>query len=372
MPIYFRARTDDGDDWYEIKSDDSTTVDDQQNQIMSPIFPRPNHLAQSSAVAVGSRIYVMGGCDVSVEYTAIPETFKDVYYLDTLCPENGWHKTFSMMKPREAPYSIASNGKIYVMGSSAMVEEDPYPWAEVLDTDLGGGWTPLLEDKPMDLFVTGHAVLEGGNRILVHSVFDPCLHYYDVQDKCWGIYSRDFGVNKSSSAFLDGVLYYVDWTTPGVIYALLVSNGETVPKQVKGLEDLPFDRYKNMAIMRSFDCGDGDRYSDDLDFEWVPAERPEGPSPSVNLVSHGRDELAVIWTGLDFWNVAGAVLHVYFSKLKISKVENAAGVVDELVAHPLAHKHYRVRASMFVGCLSTCPFGEDDITTTSKSKKLKI
>ncbi|KAF5944963.1 hypothetical protein HYC85_019040 [Camellia sinensis] len=152
----------------------------------------------------------------------------------------------------------------------------------------------------MDLAVTGHAVLEGGNRILVHSVFDPCLYYYDIQDKCWGIYSRDFGVNKNSSAFLDGV-----------------------------------------------------PYSDDLDFEWVPAERPEGPSPSVNLVSHGRDELAVIWTGLDFWNVAGAVLHVYFSKLKISKVENAAGVVDELVAHPLAHKHYRVRASMFVDCLST-------------------
>lgn len=137
-----------------------------------------------------------------------------------------------------------------------------------------------------------------------------------------------------------------------MIYALLVSNGETVPKQVKGLEDLPFDRYKNIAIMNSIDWV-RDRYSDDLDFEWVPAERAEGPSPVVNLVSHGRDELAVIWTGLDLWNVDGAVLHVYFSKLKISKVENAAGVVDELVAHPLAHKHYRVRASMFVDCLST-------------------
>ncbi|CAL5410829.1 unnamed protein product [Camellia sinensis] len=214
MPIYFRARRSDGDDWYEIKSDDSTIVDDQTSQIRSPIFPPPNHLAQSSTIAVGSRIYVIGGCDFSGEYTPIPETFKDVYYLDTLCPENGWHKAFSMMKPRELPYSIASNGKMYVMGSSAMGEEDPYPWGEVLDTDLGGGWTPLPEDKSMDLAVTGHAVLEGGNRIRVHSVFDPCLHYYDVQDKCWGIYSRDFGVNKNSSAFLDGVPYYVDWTTP--------------------------------------------------------------------------------------------------------------------------------------------------------------
>ncbi|KAI7999319.1 F-box/kelch-repeat protein [Camellia lanceoleosa] len=310
MPIYFRARTSDGDDWYEIKSDDSTTVDEQKNQIMSPIFPLPNHLAQSSTVAVGSRIYVIGGSDFSGEYTLIPESFKDVYYLDTLCPENGWHKTFSMMKPRESCYSIASNGKIYVMGSCAMDEEDPYPWAEVLDTDLGGGgWTPLPEDKRMDFVVTGRAVLEVGNRILVHFEFDPCLYYYNVQDKCWRIYSRDFGVNKNSSAFLDGVLYYVDWTTPGVIYALVVSNGETVPKQVKGLEDLPFDKYKNIAIMNRIDWVHN-RYSDDLDFEWVPAERAEGPSPVVNLVSHGKDELAVIWTGLDLWNVDSAVLHV--------------------------------------------------------------
>ncbi|GMP93888.1 hypothetical protein CsSME_00043543 [Camellia sinensis var. sinensis] len=246
MPIYFRARTNHSDDWYEIKSDDSTTVYDQKNQIMW-VFEK--------------------------------------LCLNTFCPENGWHKTFSMMKPRESCYSIAWNGKIYALGSCAMDEEDPYPWAEVLDTDLGGGgWTPLPEDKHMDFVVTGHAVLDGGNRILVHSEFDPCLYYYDVQDKCWGIYSRDFG--------------YVDWTTPGVIYALVVSNGETVPKQVKGLEDLPFDKYKNIAIMNRIDCV-CDRYSDDLDFEWVPAERAEA------------------------------------------------------VAHPLAHKHYRVRASMYVDYLST-------------------
>ncbi|THF98008.1 hypothetical protein TEA_007557 [Camellia sinensis var. sinensis] len=143
---------------------------------------------------------------------------------------------------------MAWNGKIYALGSCAMDEEDPYPWVEVLDTDLGGsGWTPLPKDKHMD-FV------------------------------------------------------YIDWTTPGVIYALVVSNGETVPKQVKGLEDLPFDKYKNIAIMNRIDCV-CDRYSDDLDFEWVPAEKAEG-------------------------------------------------VVDELVAHPLAHKHYRVKASMNEDCRS--------------------
>ncbi|KAL7255790.1 hypothetical protein ACSBR1_009842 [Camellia fascicularis] len=337
--IYFRVRIKNGYNWYVIKNDSTMP----ENELLDPIFPQsPMGQFVSSIAAVGSTIYVLGGANLDT-YDYIPPAFSDVCYIDTLHPKDGWKIGPSMIVPRAGTHSITINTKIYA----------------VLDTaDHQGGWSKLRDHHFSDTMpgaIIGHAVLDGGKRILMHCFGSPCLYCYDVEADSWKLYSNNFGGNKISSAFVDGILYYVDFRDPGVIFGLDVSNPKNLPKIVIVNKD------------------------EEDDCEWIPQSR-------MSLVSLGSNKLAVLWA-LRACDSNNDYVHdqllICCSKFNMSKVKNtaASGQVDQLVAHPFSLSRYRVMGYKFLDCLAVHPpekmetqgasKDNDAIATNSNDKKKK-
>ncbi|CAL5358199.1 unnamed protein product [Camellia sinensis] len=146
-----------------------------------------------------------------------------------------------MIVPRVGTHFITINTKIYAVGLQLKMWKRGgiivSPFVEVLDTvDHQGGWSKLHDHHFSDMMsdsIIGHAVLDGGKRILMHCFGSPYLFCYDVEANSWKFYSDNFGGNKISSAFVDGILYYVEFRDPGVIFGLDVSNPKNLPKIVK-------------------------------------------------------------------------------------------------------------------------------------------
>lgn len=165
--IYFRvAVAADRNEWFAIKNKLDQVGDDQL--LLPALDPEPFR-RYSACVAAGSTIYVFGGEEQVEDWN--PPCTRDVFYIDTLCPEKGWKKLSSSLNiPRQEPYGVHIDGKIYVLGGFA----PDYPFQvstivpEVFDTRrVEEGWRELKDTEDAPVLVNGHAVLDGGKRIFV-------------------------------------------------------------------------------------------------------------------------------------------------------------------------------------------------------------
>uniref|UniRef100_A0A5B7BR40 Putative F-box/kelch-repeat protein SKIP6 n=1 Tax=Davidia involucrata TaxID=16924 RepID=A0A5B7BR40_DAVIN len=118
-------------DWYAIDDNDELLHKDKEG-ILEPVFERlPKCQYLSACVALGPYICVIGGVEVD-KLRPPPDRniYSDVYYIDTLCPGNGWNQAPPLIKPRAHPHAFVVDGKIYVL--AAMWNSND-PWAEVFD-----------------------------------------------------------------------------------------------------------------------------------------------------------------------------------------------------------------------------------------------
>ncbi|OMO82455.1 Kelch repeat type 1 [Corchorus olitorius] len=71
----------------------------------------------ASAVALGSVIYLIGGCcghpiNVCYEDITVPHVHNSVVYFDTLKPDNGWREAARMKSNRNLPTVVAVDGAV--------------------------------------------------------------------------------------------------------------------------------------------------------------------------------------------------------------------------------------------------------------------
>ncbi|KAG5532572.1 hypothetical protein RHGRI_027011 [Rhododendron griersonianum] len=379
VPIYFRFyRRDDDDDeevgggrglyWCVIKTKTDCCCDfsgcayNNEKVVSPPVFKQePSSRVYSGCVAVGGTIYVLGGLDfksvdkprppnrsfVAMRTQSLPNS--DVFYIDTtttpLCgPEGGsgggWKKLdHSMNFPRSNPHAFTVNGKIYVMGGA-----QPSPKPEVLDTRrMDQGWRVLQDSTDARGQITGHAVIDGGKRICLQFRRMRHLYCYDVEADSWQVHREDVlgypmpesGLLSWKSAFLDGILYYLDKERPGVMFGVdLDSAAAAEPKRVR----LPLAKSK---------CEDWD---------WIPQPvlgYSDSVLPVTHLVSLGSGKLAVLWSGRG----PSDELHVYCSTIKMSKEEKkqeeeGSGGDFDLVAFPQSLSHVLVHGSSLMDCIA--------------------
>ncbi|KAH7836116.1 hypothetical protein Vadar_032913 [Vaccinium darrowii] len=251
-----------------------------------------------------------------------------------------------MNVPRSRPYAFTVDGEIYVMGGC-----HPSPKPEVLDTRrMDEGWRELQDSTDVPGKIDGHAVIDGGKRIVVQSRGVPHL-YCCVEADSWKMYREDvlgYGMRVPKfldwkSAFLDGILYYVDENWRGALFGVDVSRQPddiaAEPKRVR----LPSGKSKR----------------EDWDWSWIPPSFPDDSdlvSPEMHLVSLGSGKLVVLSSATV--RLEGRYeVHVYCSTIKISKEEKQEEGGDDfdLVALPLYFSHVLVphlRSSSLVDCLA--------------------
>lgn len=219
----------DRNEWFAIKNKLDQVGNDQL--LLPALDPEPFR-RYSACVAAGSTIYVFGSEEQVEDWN--PPCTRDVFYINTLCPEKGWKKLSSSLNiPRQEPYGVHIDGKIYVLGGFA----PDYPFQvstivpEVFDTRrVEEGWRELKDREDAPVLVNGHAVLDGGKRIFVFGHMNERLYRYDVDADRWKMYHKNFGKNRWTSAFDDRVLYFMDACMTGYLFALDLSepNNEVI------------------------------------------------------------------------------------------------------------------------------------------------
>ncbi|KAI8570060.1 hypothetical protein RHMOL_Rhmol01G0003600 [Rhododendron molle] len=371
VPIYLRVYRNEtyeggpGFFWYVIKTmtDCFNGFGASYEKVSPPVFKQePGPRDYPGCVSVGGTLYVLGGMDskppssfFGVHNLSPPGC--DVFYIDTTtlcCPEEGvvsgggWKKLdHSMNVPRTCPHAFAINGKIYVMGG----QQSPKP--EVLDTRrMEEGWRELQDSTDVPGQIDGHAVIDGGKRIVVQSRYEPHLYCYDVEADSWQVYLEHVielptwqpAFLDWKSAFLDGILYYLDHNRPGVMFGIDVSRPHDAaePKRVR----LPLGSK----------C-------EDWGWHWIPQPIPENSDlalPTTHLVSLGSGKLGVLWSAFSPFRSKKHELHVYCSTIKMSKEEKkheeGGGDDDfDLVARPLSLSHVLVHGSALEDCLAVFP-----------------
>ncbi|KAH7850068.1 hypothetical protein Vadar_027341 [Vaccinium darrowii] len=385
VPIYFRVDRMDEEGVTELywcviktKTDCCEGRKCACKKVSHPVFKQePPHRVYSGCVAVGGTLYVLGGREPPSSsirrrvannkkvFHPLSPPHCDVFYMDTTttttpvcCSEEevgvvsvvGWKKLdHSMNLPRSSPYAFTVDGKIYVMGGC-----HPSPKPEVLDTRrMDEGWRELQDSTDVPGRIDGHAVIDGGKRIVVQSGIAPHLYCYDVEADSWKMYREDvlgyrirkpgFLVLDWKSAFLDGILYYLDENRPGVVFGLDVSDETTAAAEPKRVR-LPSGKFK---------C-------EDWGWPWIPPSFPDDSdlvSPEAHLVSLGSGKLVVLWSTRVRQEVSFEV-HVYCSTIKISKEEKKqeeGGGDFDLVALPLSLSHVLVHADSLIDCLAVFP-----------------
>jgi Kelch motif len=127
--------------------------------------PRFNH----AAVAVGPRIWVLGGF-------ADGEEHDDVFVYDTRA--DAWRRSKPLPRPNHAFGAVALGDEIWILGGRRGERVLRAVW--ILDTAESGAWRrgPAMP-KPMELL--GAAV--DGDRI--HAVWESVYQIYDVSERRW-------------------------------------------------------------------------------------------------------------------------------------------------------------------------------------------
>ncbi|KAI8570092.1 hypothetical protein RHMOL_Rhmol01G0006500 [Rhododendron molle] len=312
--IYFRVERNNAYEWYVIEGNSKTPED----ELLRPIFPPPpKHQSRSGCGVLGSTIYVLGGIEYDPDrpYCRL-FACDDVFYMDTRRPSCGWKKGCPMTRPRDTPYAVTVDGKMYVLGCI-----------------VGRGYDMMSHRGLRCSTVCGHAVTDNKRKILFHGCREqhPRLYSYDIESDTWGIYSESSLGNHgiSSSAFVDGILYCMDRNFPG-IYGLDVSNPENQIQKVLGCDQccLPHEWYEGCLREDEF------------------------------MVSLGNSSLAVIWPACrrdPDGHLDRERFDVCCSKLKMSKCLNATTGQIDFVATPLSISYYSVMGSKLVDFLAVFP-----------------
>lgn len=247
--IYFWVRTGAARcDWYVIKTNSITPSED--GRPVPPVFARePNcrRRGRGACVALGSVIYSLGGEEDPPGYVRCSpgpnlvrcNPLSDGYYIDTASPESGWKKLpHSMITPRADSYAFTTNGKIYVLGVTSYIRFKPAIMPEVYDTlNDEEGWRVLADPKNVPASkISGHGVIDGGKRVVVHFRDEPHLYCYDVEADSWEIHRENiFDLDSGTSAMVDGVYYFLDDREPGVMFGIEVGTNASKtgpPKRV--------------------------------------------------------------------------------------------------------------------------------------------
>lgn len=110
--------------WFAIPAQQGVNADDA-NDFLSPIFQEPllKGCFEYIPVVVGSRLFIIGGMELSPSEKCAPTTknpcgmmFRRVHYLDTQSGEKKWEDAPTLEKAPLACYVFALDGKIYVLG----------------------------------------------------------------------------------------------------------------------------------------------------------------------------------------------------------------------------------------------------------------
>ncbi|XP_023640856.1 putative F-box/kelch-repeat protein At2g29810 isoform X3 [Capsella rubella] len=191
---------------------------------LPPMFPG------CTAVTIGHKIYVMGGC------TGVNQPIKTVIVID--CRFHKWECVKSMKRERCYAASGVIDGKIYVVGGRKKRYND---WVEVFDVENGvwetvpGPYIPFASSSGMFLI---HVVLD--DKIYV--LDDEYCFAYDPRRRRWGSWGigstqRDFW--HASSCVVDDFLYAIDtlWSLGSLI--VVYDPRDMVWRPVKGVDHLP-------------------------------------------------------------------------------------------------------------------------------------
>ncbi len=156
-----------------------------------PPLPRP--LALAGAAAIGTRVYVVGGCDQPV---TLAGASNGCLVLDTNDLVSGWKQLAPLPGPARAiPAVAAEGGRLLVFGGSAAAGGDKVDdFADAYGYDPEAGAWKRLRDLPVALggpaavgTGRGHALVLGGASQLTAAGFVPDVWCYDLasNDYAW-------------------------------------------------------------------------------------------------------------------------------------------------------------------------------------------
>lgn len=331
--IYLRTKYGrDRNGWFLLKTEPPA-----DGITLSPVFleEAPTFRLHSACAAVGSIIYSIGGGYPNDPDIHCPVGLSDVYWIDTLRPKEGWRKLrCSMNYPRTYTRGIAVDGNLYVMGSrKSSLKPEVYIKSDDNSGVEGGFWRVLRDSTSLKGIqvpgvVEGHAVvdLDGGKKRIV--MLSACsLISYDIDTDSWSIYHTCIGNHPYTSAFLDGILYYLDHAHPEVMFGLDLSKPNNQPKKV--------------VLGSNCDKSQNCRWTDII-------------CPTTYLFSLGSGKLAALWESDDNICDGPYRMHVYCTIIKMSREADCDGQVN-FVACPLSCSNYYVQGSMVSDCLAIFP-----------------
>jgi hypothetical protein len=168
--------------------------------------PRFNH----AAVALGSKIYVLGGFLAGKER-------RDVFVYDTAADR--WSRTTPLPRPTHAFDAVAFRGEIWVIGGIRGERILREVW--ILDP-RSGGWRPgPTLPKPMELL--GAAVV--GDEI--HAVWESTYQIYDAATGEWSQGPTPLVTRHALQAFyVDGSLFTIGGCTTALRDSPIVERRE--------------------------------------------------------------------------------------------------------------------------------------------------
>ncbi|OMO93161.1 Kelch repeat type 1 [Corchorus capsularis] len=173
----------------------------------------------ASAVALGSVIYLIGGCcghpiNVCYEYINVPHVHNAVVYFDTLKPDNGWQEAARMKSNRNLPTVVAVDGKIFVFGGvfnpGSLSQTPTPPLAEVYDPK-DNSWSslpdhPCLKNPRIFMPAAVHIISPTDKRILFQPDMNS-LYSFNLRDFSWSLIDENFGYWNDTGAVKDDILY---------------------------------------------------------------------------------------------------------------------------------------------------------------------
>lgn len=169
--------------------------------------PLPAARFNHAAVALGTRIWVLGGF-------ADGEEHDDVFVYDTQA--DLWRRSQPLPQPTHAFGAVALGEEIWVIGGRR--GERVLREVSILDTSGPGAWRPgPAMPKPMELL--GAAVTE--DRI--HAVWESVYQIYDVSERRWRQGPRPLVTRHALKAFVaGGALYTLGGCTTALVDSPIV------------------------------------------------------------------------------------------------------------------------------------------------------
>ncbi|EXC19717.1 F-box/kelch-repeat protein SKIP6 [Morus notabilis] len=217
------------DHWFAVHRNPNPTNNNLLKFAPVPRIPIENELRFSAYVAVGPKVYVIGG-EYLINSERDREPSSDVWILD--CRSHTWERGPSMRSPRNFPSAAVVDGKIYAVGGSSRSRL----WAEVLDPAVGR-WEYIpcpLDGTYPEVFK--FKLVDGNISIWLTSSFasDPKGFRLDTTTKTWEVFETEFSSN-TNICVVDGVSYTSFGNNVGKIERFDERIG--VWKELKGVEE---------------------------------------------------------------------------------------------------------------------------------------